>query len=79
MKSRWVEGLENEGDKEEVKYEFEKALKTRKRLSQLLEKEITSIVINMTNEEHFDKDWALVQADRVAQIKAYRKIMNLLE
>jgi len=79
MKTRWLEGLDNESDKEEVKYEFEKAFKARKRLAQLLEKEIASLVVNMTNEDHFEKEWSLIQADRIGHIKAYRKIIGLLE
>lgn len=79
MKQRWFEGIENEADKEAIRYEFEKSVKARQRLAVMLEKEIQTLVINMTSEEHFDRDWALLQADRVAQIKAYRKIMGLLE
>lgn len=79
MKSRMIEGL-SINEQEQMKYEYEKAYHFRQRLQQILEKEIETFVINMTKEEHFDSpSWPLVQADRVAQIKAYRKIIGLLE
>ena len=79
MKTRITDGL-TEDDASSMKYEFEKALRFRQRLAELLQKDIEASVVNMTKEEHFDNpSWALVQADRVAQIKAYRKIIALLE
>ena len=79
MKTRWTEGLETEDDISAMKYEYEKSFKARQRLKYLLEKEINSIVVNMTSDEHFDKDWALLQANRIAHIKAYQKVIGLLE
>lgn len=79
MKSRIIDGLSDK-EKDEMKYEFEKAFRFRERLKSILEKEMDSFVINMTKEENFDSpSWALIQADRVAQIKAYKKIIGLLE
>lgn len=79
MKARLYEGL-NEDDKNTAEYEFAKAVKFRERLTEVLEKEIEVFVINMTKEDHFDSaSWSLIQADRVAQIKAYRKIIGLLK
>jgi hypothetical protein len=63
-----------------MKYEFEKAYRFRQRLAELLQKDIDVSVVSMTKEEHFESpSWSLIQADRVAQIKAYRKIISLLE
>lgn len=66
-------------DDVEFKEAFEKAFYFRKRLSEVLDKEIKSIVTSMCNEDHFKGDWSLIQADKVAQIKVYKKILGLLE
>jgi hypothetical protein len=79
MKSRITDGL-NENDAQNAKYEYEKAFRFRQRLAELLQKDIDTAVVSMTKEDHFDSpSWALIQADRIAQIKTYRKIIALIE
>lgn len=79
MKTRLLEGL-NTKDQEQFKYEFEKAFPFRKHLIGVLMKDIETALASMTKEEGFDSpSWALIQADRIAQIKTYKKIIALLE
>lgn len=79
MKTRFLDGL-TEDEQDQAKYEFEKAFRFRQQLKELLLKDIESNVTSMTKDEHFDSpSWALIQADRVAQIRAYKKIIGLLD
>lgn len=79
MKSRFLDGL-SANERDQVKYEFEKAHEFRKKLTEILEKDIESLVTSMTKEESLESvNWVYLQADRVAQIKAYKKIVGLLK
>jgi hypothetical protein len=78
MRASLLEGVD-EVDRDEAKADFVSAFRFRKNLSRVLEKEIQSLIVNMCDEDMFSKDWPLIQADRVAQIKAKRKLISLLE
>lgn len=76
MKTRIMEGL-SEQEQTELRSEWVASLRLRRRIEEILRKDIDSLVVSMCNDEHFQSDWPYVQADRVAQIKAMRKIISL--
>lgn len=78
MKSSLTEGL-TDLEAQEAKEEYEKAFRFRKNLTRVLEKDMKTLITNMCDEDHFSKDWSFVQADRVAQLKAFRRFLALLE
>lgn len=79
MKTSLTAGLTKE-EKSELSANFINALPLRKRVIEMLEKEIESLNTNMRDEDHFSSpNWALIQADRIAQIKAKKKLISLFE
>lgn len=78
MKQSLVEGM-TPHEEQEARAEYVSAFRFRQNLIRVLEKEISSLVVNMCDESQFEKDWPLIQADRVAQIKAKRRFISLLE
>lgn len=78
MKTRLTKGLD-ERDQEIERENFHKALGFRKRMIDLLNEEIDGLHASMRDEDGFNNpNWAYVQADRVAQVKALRRIISLL-
>ncbi len=78
MKLSLLEGL-TENEQEEAKEDFIRAFRFRQNLKRVVEKEIASIVTKMCDETLFENDWAYQQAVKVAEIRAKRKIISLLE
>lgn len=78
MKQSLLEGLLPE-EIDEAKAEYISAYRFRENLIRVLRKEIDSLVVSMCDESLFEKDWALVQAEKVAEIKAKRRFISLLE
>lgn len=76
MKARLLEGL-SEQEQMELRSEFTHCRRLRQRVRDILTKDIDTLVVSMCNDEHFQSDWAYVQADRVAQVKALRKLISL--
>lgn len=79
MKTRILTGL-NEQDASELKGQFIASSRLRKRLVEVLEGDIESLRADMARDEHFKSpNWNLIQADRIAQEKAIRKFISLIE
>ena len=77
MKLTLTKGLTKE-EEQEVKGEFLSSLHFRKQVIKLLEEDIDSIQRAMRDLEGYDKaSWAMYQADRLGQIRAYEKENNL--
>jgi len=78
MKSKLTKGLETD-EKKEFRGAFLEALQFRKRLTVVLDNEVASLQASMRNEDSFDSpNWALKQADRVAQTKALLRVISLI-
>lgn len=79
MKTRILKGLSEE-DKSELKAQHLGCARLRKHLIKLLDEDIDALRADMRNEEHYQSpNWPLIQADRIAQEKAIKKVMSLLE
>lgn len=78
MKQSLYEGTTDK-ERELVRIDYEKALPFRKNLIRVLEKEVQTIVTSMCDEDLFSKDWPLVQATKIAEIKSKRRLIALLE
>jgi len=78
MKSKLTKGLEPD-EASAVRGAFLEALQFRKRLTVVLNDEVKSLQASMRNEEAFESpNWALRQADRVAQTKALLRVISLI-
>ena len=78
MKSKLTKGLDPT-EKKEFRGAFLEALQFRKRLTAVLDNEVASLQASMRNEDSFDSpNWALKQADRVAQTKAILRVISLI-
>lgn len=78
MISRFLKGLDKD-EAEKVTEEFNRGVFLRGHLSKVLKQDVESLINDMKSEKHFDSpNYTLVQVDRVAQIKAYEKIISLL-
>ena len=79
MKYKLLNGLDSD-EQSEFKEDFIKAQRFRKRLVEVLNKEIESLQASMRDEDAFSSpNWAYIQADRVAQTKALKRVTGLLE
>ena len=79
MKSRLTAGLTRE-EADNFAKDFAAATPLRKRIRELLEKDVDSLYASMGEEEVLSSpSWPYLQADRIAQVKAYKKIISLLE
>lgn len=79
MKTRFLKGL-NEEETAELTAQFVHCARWRKRMVEILNEDIESLHASMRKEDNFDSpNWALIQADRVAQVKAVKKFIALLE
>lgn len=80
MKSSITAGLD-EKEATELRQEFVASHHVRKRIREMLQKDIDNLHTSMKNEEYLSSspNWTLIQIDRIAQIKAYEKIISLLE
>lgn len=78
MKSSFFVGL-NEKERKDAEEDFKASFRFRKRMIEILEKEIDSIVASMCNDESYMKDWSLLQAQKIAEIKSRKKFISFLE
>lgn len=78
MKASLLEGLPPE-EQDEAKAEFLQAWHFRQNLIRVLRKEIDSLVVSMCDEALFGNEWALHQAEKIAEIRAKRRFIALLE
>jgi hypothetical protein len=79
MKSRITANL-SEAEATSLTKDFASAVKLRRRLVELLEKDIETLHTGMRDEDILlSPSWAYFQADRVAQVKALKKIISLIE
>lgn len=78
MKTRMLKGLDEKGV-EILREDFAKAVGFRKALVKSLQEEITNLHSSMEKEEAFGcSNWGLLQADRVAQVKALKRVISYL-
>lgn len=78
MKSKLLKGVE-EDQQNEVRGYFKEAVRFRKRLNEVLDEEIDSLHKSMRDEDLWKTpNWELIQADRVAQVKALKQVISLL-
>lgn len=79
MKTRILNGLEADLS-ETIEREFKTSHYLRKRLVELLNKDITSVQESMLNETAYNKaSWPYFQADKLGEVKALQKLISLLE
>lgn len=79
MKLRLLKGLKK-SDEDEFKAQFIQAQRFRKRMREVIDEELASLHKSMENEAHWDSvNWAFIQADRVAQAKALRRMKGWIE
>lgn len=78
MKTSITKGM-NEQDKSELTAEFKHCYRLRARLVEMLEGQISNIHDNMLNEVVGNNDsWALSQAEKIAEVRATKKLISLL-
>ena len=79
MKRSWFKGVD-EKQYNEVRAIFINALPFRKRLTKILEERVEVLQASMRNESNFDSpNWPYIQADRVAQTKAFLDVIDLIK
>jgi len=79
MKFKLLRGLDKD-QISELQQNFIQAQHFRSRLVEVINEEIESLHSSMRSEALFESpNWSLVQVDRVAQVKALRRIKGLLE
>lgn len=78
MLQKLTKGL-NEDELDSFKYEYDKSIKFRQRLVEVLEKDLESVYTSMRNEENFDSSWPYKQAELVAQSRVYKKMISMLK
>lgn len=79
MKTVWWKGVDKDQE-DPIREYYIQGLQMRKRMKVILNEEIESLHNDMLNEAHFESpNWALVQADRLAQIKALKRVISLIE
>lgn len=77
MKTTLLKGLD-EAEKKEVEGEFISSYHFRQQVIKHLRSEIESTQRAMRDLEGYEKgSWAMYQADRLGQIRAYEKIISL--
>lgn len=78
MKTRLIKGL-NKTEAMGVKENFASSFRFREHLTKVLNEEIDSLHASMRDDEMFEKpSWAYYQADRVAQVKALKTVISLI-
>ena len=78
MKLSITKGLD-EKEAKEARAAFLEAVQFRKRLTVILNDEVRSLQASMRSESSYESpNWALIQADRVAQTKALLKVVGLI-
>lgn len=79
MKTRLLNGLDSE-EITRLRENFVHSKPLRDRLIQVLNEEIESLYSSMRKEDLYDSpNWACIQADRIAQVKALKKMVSFLE
>ena len=79
MKTKITAGL-SEGEQKELTREFKASKTLRLRLTSLLTKEIGVLYDSMLKEDEYEKEnWELSQVDKIAQVKALKKLISLIE
>jgi len=78
MQSKLLKGVEDD-QINEVKAHYKEAINFRKRLTSILEDEVEALHRSMRDEELYKTpNWSLIQADRIAQVKALKRVILLL-
>lgn len=78
MKTKLLQGL-NDQEKQELKQAFLSGRVFRDRMRIVLEAEVASLYTNMKDEKWYESpNWDKIQADRLAQVKAYERIISYL-
>jgi hypothetical protein len=78
MKSRLTNSLE-ENEASEVEREYLSTSRLRRRIIDLLNKDIDALHLSMRNEEEYSNpSWAYKQAEKIGEVKALTKLISLL-
>lgn len=78
MKAKLLQALDAT-QQSDLKENFIHSKPLRVRLIETLEREIETMHASMRDEEWWSSpNWDKIQADRIAQIKAYKKVISLL-
>lgn len=79
MKTRLLNGIEKlEAD--EVEREYLSSSRLRKRIRDLLQKDVDSIHMSMREEESYNNpSWPYLQSQKLGEVKAILKLISLLE
>lgn len=80
MKLSLIANLD-ESDADEIKAQFISSHRLRERVIAILQKDIQVLFDEIKNEDTLagSPNWATLVASKIAQIKAYEKIISLLE
>jgi hypothetical protein len=79
MQTRWTKGLDEAG-KKELNSQLIASIPVLKRLGQLIEDSIeASTKVQESKETYESPSWAFFQADHVGELRAYRKILRLID
>lgn len=79
MKTKITNSLE-EADKDLVLSQFNTTVRIRKRLCELLEKDIDNIHLSMRESINYSNpSWGYEQAEKLGEVKALKKLISLLE
>lgn len=72
--------LLNVEDEAEVRANFAQAVRFRKRLEEVLLKEIEEVRKSMESEDNYDSpNWTTKQVGRIERVKAFRQIIGYLQ
>lgn len=79
MKLKLLKGLDKD-QVDELKEHYVRSQIFRKYLLKVLQEEIESLHASMRNEDNYNSpNWAYLQADRLGQEKALKRVVGLIE
>ena len=78
MKTRLLNGLED-GMSDLIKSQYQSSYKLRERMVEILERDVDNVHKSMRSDEEYGPSWAYLQAERVGEVKALKKLIGLLE
>lgn len=79
MNMKLLLGL-NKEDEALFREEYKAAVRFRKRMAEVLRKEMTNKEKSMRDEADFaSPSWALIQAEKIGQVRVYEQFIDFLE
>ena len=78
MQVRWTKGL-TEQQATDLRLQLKASMNVFNRLEQLLQADLVSVLKAQESKEGYDSpSWAMNQADSIGEIRAYKKILRLI-